>query len=479
MPQFMGYRFEPHIAEGLADISKNNMTEADMLDHASNFLKKTIVYFPAKHIFNEGATYATARGLSKFVIPTDLARMGKSLFSAVKDVNTRSPFMQELAKKGFSLPSLEQGVYEKAFLERVQNMDKGELNATAAALKISPVRLYNAFQHTTVWKLQDILNIALVREKMMPGVLKKGMSLDEAMSSAEKQSLQYKVPSRVAGSRTLSRGLQSRVIFFGRYKYDLYRILGNNIKDAINIKNPAEAARAYDRIAATVVGAMIIWPQIDKEIKRISSNPNAYMSPAGTLALPSEMVKVATGNETPTSAAVKQIPYVSGAVTTPLQVVSNTDSFTGKKIYDPNAPVSEQSKQLGSWLKSQFGPSQQISALSNAKSNKAASVLLGLSSAKFPKNSPTTTKINSLKFDSLPMVRPQAKAKIQAGDVKGAKDVIVNYNKEALAAFKADLKAKGQPIPSNSELISQMRKAKLFYSPSQKTINNWLATKKK
>lgn len=478
--QFQGYKFEPKTAEALRDIVKNSSDEQDLSNKVGNLLKKTIVYFPLKHNLNQTATYAVDRGLSSLVNPMAYKRGAVSIVQAIHDVSNESPFFQKLQTSGFSLPSADEKAFTNYVAKELKGVSKDDprIVEMAKSFGTSPARLYNAVSHTAVWQYGDILNVARVRERMMPTLFRKGDDFETAMKNTEKYSLQYKVPSRVGPTklgRSLSRTLQSPKIFFGRYRYDLYKIMGNTIKDTVNLKTLAhggkENAQAVDKLAAMAFGAALVWPLVDKGLQKVTGNPNANMTAPGAYQIPELINKVRTGKESPETAVGNQA-YVSGAVTIPLELQANRDSFTGNDIYDPNASSKQKLEQVGSWLKGQSSFGQKTASSANG-SNKAVDIILGIAGTNLPKNSTGVSKLYSLQYDSLPSIQAQAKADAKKGNFSAAQSTIDSYDKQVLQAAKDALKASKTPVPSDNVLIAKLKKAGTYYAPKPKTIQSW------
>lgn len=483
LDQFRGYKFEPKTAEVLTDLVKHN-SGSKLGSKLSNFLRNTIVYFPLKHTLNEGVTYAVDRGLSSLVNPMAYKRGAESLVEAFHEVTNQGPKFQAAQKAGLHTVTGGDKALSEAFSKEIKNLAGNEktINDVAKQWGSTPKRIYNAVQELTVWQLQDMLNMARVIERTKPTLLGKGASLEDAVTKTQRYNLQYSVPSRVgpkilpgAIRRDASSLLRSKAVFFGRYKYDLYRILSNTIKDTVNLKSLAkggkENARALDKLAALALGTAVVWPLVDKGIQKVSGNKNAYMKAPGALELPSEVKKVATGKEKAASAASNQL-FVSSAVTLPLDLKSNRDSFTGKQIYDPNASGKDQLKQALNWSKSQLAPAQQVTQVNSGK-NKVVDTLLTLASARLPKNSPETNNLNSLKFDSLPNVQANAKQMAKDGNINGAIDAIKAYDNQVLEATRKALLAGGQSVPDDKTLEAKLKQQGYFYNPTRATVQGW------
>ena len=481
---FRGYKFDPKVAEVLNDAAFKSKDDLDLLNNTGRVLRQTIVYVPIKHDLNEGAFYAIDRGLSSLVNPAAYARMGISLGQAARDVIKQEGVYKQMLRSGSHMMTADDKQLGKIIskqLKGVTSTDQRIVNFAKGA-GTSPVKLYKALQKVTVWGIQDILNVARVRERMMPtalstvGVTKK-LSFEQALAKTERYGLQYKVPSRAAlpgkVGRSVSNTLRSPKVFFGSYTYDKYRITKNIVKDTANLRHPVQAAQAADKLAAMVFGAAIAWPLVEKGVQNITGDKAAHVTAPGPLAIPQTVIKVAKGQQNPVTAAKGQIS-LGTPLTAGMDTLSGRNSFTGKLFRDPNAPLATQAKQTGQYLESLLAPVQKATASKNATRNKTLSTVLSMTGASLPKNTPEATKLYSLQYDSLPMITAQAKAQAQKGDFKGAAQTIANYDKAVMAAAQADAKSKGVAVPSAEAL----KKANIFYQPKQSTIQSWLKPKK-
>lgn len=485
LPQFQDYKFEPKVAEVLRDLVANSPDEKSLTQEASHFLRNTIVYFPLKHTVNEGATFAVDRGLLALVNPMAYKRGASALVKAYHDVTNMSEDFMKAQEAGLHTTTGGDKALQGVFKKQLQGLtqDSRTVQDVAKQWGTSPARLYRAIQNVTVWQLQDILNMARVNERMAPKLLSKGDSLENAVAKTQKFNLQYKVPARVGpkvlpgkAQRGLSRILRSPIVFFGRYKYDQFRIISNIIKDTLNVKslvkNPKQNAQALDKLAALALGTAVIWPLVDKGVQKLSGNKNAYISAPGVLGPAETALQVEQGKKAPLTAASSQL-YVSSVITGGLDLKNNMDSFTGKHIYNPNDPIQKQFASITKWIGSQLAPGQQIKQGTSDKTHQGINILLTLASARLPKNSPEVNKLNSLKFDSLSGVQSDAKAQAAKGDLQGAIKTISSYDSQVLAQTKASLKAAGQPIPDNATLIAKLKQQGYYYNPTMGTVKSW------
>ena len=473
-PYFRGYKLQPDLAHQLDDIAGGKKSIAGKaFGGLGRFLRQTIVYLPIKHDFNEGAGYIIDRGLSNWVNPVALVRMGKSLKLATKEVATHGELYRKMLQSGSTLMTADDKELGKVVAKQVQDtLSKPEqIQAMAKSFGMSPVRAYQSVQKITVWDVQDILNIARVNERMRGTMFNKGMSFEDALKATERTNFQYKVPSKVAlpgkAGRVVGETLKSDKVYFGAYTYDKFRIAKNILKDTANVSKPREALQAADKLAATVAIAAVLWPLVDKGLQKVTGDKNAHITAPGVASVAELTQKIVQKKATP-SAIAGQIsvaaPYTLGS-----QLLGNRDSFTGKQIHDPNASAADKSKSTFNWLEKQLSPIQKLTTAKNASVNKGLSTFLSLAGASLPKSSSQTNKLTSLKFDTLPGVQSAAKELAAKGNTQGAIEAIAKYDQEIIKATQAATKADGKPMPT----VDQLKSAGFYYDPNLKTVQSW------
>jgi hypothetical protein len=445
--QFPGYRFEPKIAYILQDLVKSKDTNT--LDHIGNALRAGIVYFPLKHDANMLTGYVVDRGAAKVVNPLAYRRAVKSLAQAYIDVTNMSGRVPALLGKGMNMMSYPDSAMSDAFTKSVKQLSPEDpvIHDIASKFGVKAIHVYTALQHTSVWQAQDILNVARVYENMMPTLTNKtGMSLDEALAKTERYNLRYHLPAQIGPKflgntlrRDASKLMGSNMLFFGRYTYDKYRIVTNMLKDTINpktlISHPGENYQAASKLAALALVTAAWGAAVNKGVQTIYGDPSAYITTPGVGDVVDRGYKVLTGQKNALQEVFGQL-YISSAYSAGMDILSNRDSFTGKLLYDPNASLATNIKQIVDWLNGQSPVSQQFKQLSNVKKNKAISIFLALASTRFPKDSPQKAKLMSLKYDSLPFYTAQEKADIKAGNLAGAARERAQYNKLVQQAYK-------------------------------------------
>jgi hypothetical protein len=444
LPQFQGYKFDPKTADVLKDIAGSGQSEANVLNATGRFLRQTIVYFPVKHNINMLASYAVDRGLSKLASPPAYKRMVGSLYSAMDDVMHQTDFYQQVQKKGFTLMSSDNSELDKAFSSEIKNLveNKDVLDKVAQHVGSTPERLaavYNKVQHTMVWEMQDVLNIARIRERMSDTMLTKGESLDAAIKSTQKYNLQYRVPSRVMGSRQIARGLKSDVVFFGTYRYDLYRTFTNILKSSVNVTDPKGAVAAWDKLAATAVGVALVMPHVDKLFADITGDKNAHMSAPGGLSVPADFAELLSGKED-IGAFANQNVYLSSGYTLPYEIALQNQNAFGEPIRTTGSSAKVQAGEVLDFLKSQLSPFQKASSVSSISGNKVTTWIkdmsLSLSGVSMPKDSPDLNKYYSLAYDQATPIYDQFRSQVQSGNTKEAISTANEYNNQLVVSLQ-------------------------------------------
>lgn len=492
MMQLRGYKFRPEVAEVLHDVVGKGAMEPNLADQVGHVLQQAIVYFPLKHDFNMGVTYMVDRNLG-LANP----KQWRNLIRAYHDVTNESEFFRQIQKSGMNTMSSSNKEVAQFFQKELKALtpESPTIVDTAKAWGMKPVNLYRAVQRISVWELQDIMNVARVRDHMGSSLLgmRKGMSLEDAIKATERYNFQYRVPSRI-GPKTLdripggarvrrssARMMNSPKLFFGRYAYDKYRIFGNILHDTVDLKSlaktPGKNVEAAGKLAALSVGAMIVWPLVDKGIQAATGIPSAYMKAPGVLEPLSEANKVRTGQKNAYQAVTGQL-FPSSAVEVPIEVLSNRDLFTGKPIWDTQGTFKDAMSSIVKYMGQNLGITQNFSNLTKGTGTKgshpAAVAILALASARFPKNPESTAALSNLKYDSLVnFTQPQAKALAAKGDTQGAINIIKQYDDRVLKAAINAMKDQHINPPPQDQLIKELKSAGFWYSPQKSTIDSW------
>jgi hypothetical protein len=429
IPQLKGYTFEPKLADTLNMLYRNRDDQGLWLDKANRVMRNTMVAVPVKHNINELVVHQIDRGATSLINPKAYVNEVSTITRAISGVHNLSPEFREFIEHGGPATSLDSESFAKATMSHMEEvLGNDDAVTKLTSLGINPLRAYKAFQRGTVWVSQDVLNFARYLSRT-----DSGMTVDDAIDQTERYNLSYQVPSRVLGSRAISKGLQNtNLVLFGRYRYDLFRITANTLKDAINITDPKQAALAWDKLGMEALIVYGFYKGVDPLLQKLGDK-NAYMTAGGTAGLAQDVWALATHQETTQQFGSQQV-YPSFILSWATEVQSNRDSFTGNTIYNPSASVSQQVAQVAKWIGSQSSPGAQLSNIK--KGGSVAGGALALAGARFPKNPPAVTTYESLYYDQASPTYETFKSQVQAGNITGATKTADQYNNSLVTAYQ-------------------------------------------
>jgi hypothetical protein len=475
LPQMQGYFFEPKVAEVLDDIYGSIKDKVQAVSFINHAFRNMMVAVPLRHNLNEIGFYFSDRGLTSLVNPVAWKRGTASIIQATNEVMNQGKIYRDVVSTGFKFMDVNDKAFADAVTKQTKSMLFDEQNhaekiAADIGSKVTSMRqAWSAVQHKGVWLQQDILNLARIIERTH-----NGETLAHAANRTAMFNPQYKVPSRIAGSRAASVLLRNNnILFFGSYHYDQWKTLINVARDLAGRNGGKAAFEAVDKLAALTLGVYMTHALIDKGLQAFSGNPNANTKPFGILDLPDQLYQLATGKKDLGSVISSQI-FPSSMVSATIQLFYNRDTFKGTRIYNPQDSLANITAAMGKWALTQLPTTSQIKNATSTKSILGA--VLSIAGAKFPTNSPETNKLNALKYDALPNVQRDAYTQAQSGDIKGAEKTVAQYDQLVLTQAKAVLTQAGKPIPSDSALIKDLLKSGYYFAPKAQTIFKWSKT---
>lgn len=332
--EFEGYKFDPKLAEQIEDYMGNIKSPEDYTNMVMNVAKATkasIFYNPIKHMINATNMFAVSKGVAGSV--RDLPNTSKALLRAVKSVITQDSAFMESAKMGMSLPSMREAaqVFGKELTRAmglaVQKNARGMTqiakdwgyNSTVGMVKA----LYKG-SNKLLWAYSDILAMTRVNEYMA-----RGLSRAEAIARTEKVMANYRVPTRVMGSRNISKTLQDpRWTMFGRYDYNRFANLTGMIKRAAS-KDPL-AWEARDQLLALATITTLGYTAVDNWMKEKTGSEGAHQQMGGYSQLADVGKDVLSGRKSVSQGL--QSLFSPGLLNLPLEMVTGENMYTGKKI---------------------------------------------------------------------------------------------------------------------------------------------------
>ena len=368
LPQFAGYYFEPRTAEVLDEYAdKLRGGQFGALNDVSRFLRAAYLLNPLVHPANVAASWAYEKGLSGFA-PWNVVTLYKTGTKAVRAVLSQNQDFLDALEAGGALQSHREDLRDihKLFFDRLADgLDKKEprILKVAQALGIDKGNLLNLLHKPSsiaAWDSSDVLYLQAAYQYQAEH---SGVSLKDALKEAGRIIPEYRLPTRIADSRTLSKVMGNPLIsWFGSYHYGLLKSFAEAGKSALGAQEPApgrtkaeEVAKGWDRLAMLGLISFVLYPYIfDKAAKLATGDDHARMRRPGAAGYVDAAVQVAQGKQSASSAAQKVVtpsPLTKGAV----ELGFNRELYSGREIYDPTADWQTQTQQIGRYLLGDFG----------------------------------------------------------------------------------------------------------------------------
>lgn len=380
VPQFKDFKFRPDIAEAVEDYlgdAKNPNELAKGLYNTGRLMKASIFWNPVPHMRNATNFFFTDKGL--FGTMRDLPTTVKVLPKAFKAATTQDKLYTQYLRDGVALPGADRGAQMfNQELQRVMSIDAQksptEFREIANLFGYGKLEdmvkgIYGA-SNKVLWSYSDMLSLTRMME-----LEAKGIPREEAIAQMDKVLPNYRVPSRVGGTgemaRMASKGLQNPGIsLFGRYQYNRLKAYANIVKDAVGKeKTIKDRAAALDKMAMLGFLGMVYYPVMDKIYREVLGNQNAEVTRPGLLAPIKSAGDMASGDKTPSQAL--QSTMSAGLLTTPLELYSGRNLYTGKDILQRDdvseGNVGHMLYDLGMYGSSKFAPVNDLQRMTSGK----------------------------------------------------------------------------------------------------------------
>jgi hypothetical protein len=368
IPQLRGWYFDPKSAAIIEDFAK--IWDNTMVMKLTNQLVKNMMLNPLPHMFNEVMHLWNARGLSGWVPGTGgLSRLAESGKQAWRDVGMQTPFYREIMREGGSILGADPRNthfeplfdFQKKALENNAGVTKS-MTGLAKALGTTTLNLYNGLSRKSqqaMWFSRDVMYVQYVRELQAIGEKRTGIkpTVAEAVKEAERHMPNYRLPSEVLGSRTVSKVLQNpNVSLFSRYHYGMVKSLVETVKE-LNPKHlgtkegRAEFRNGVDTLLAIGVAMSVLYPLADKLAQSVFGE-DAEQRRAGPYHLLKAVQDMAEGNKD-LSALVWPVFTFNPILLGLGQLAVNKQMFSGKPVYHPEDPIGDIAGDVGKYLAKQ------------------------------------------------------------------------------------------------------------------------------
>lgn len=338
---FKGWYMHPRLAEVMDDFQRPGFGAADSAwDKVRRFsqqVTKLLFWLPTAHFENVGTHWFTARGL-EWLRPRGYKSLYLDGSDAMKSVMTQDAFYKEALDKGAGL------IYGSTVTQDIV----GQIaHAAGLTIKSDPATwgpvaktfgvgvddmvkgIYNASKHA-MWYSNDVFLVQHLKENM-----RNGMSMEDAITQAEKYFPNYRVASRLMGSRFLSKVMQSpELSAFGRYHAGVWNAYANVAKDLLSPNATGkDRAEAVGHLLMMGVLAFGIYPALDKVAQWITNNPDASVYRRGPIAIPNAIARARAGTGDALQAA-RDTFTIPPLANTGLEALHNKD-FANKNIVEP------------------------------------------------------------------------------------------------------------------------------------------------
>ena len=371
IPMLAGKAFEPKIAYILEDWAKT--WDKSLMQNLTSFLIKNMMLNPIPHVFNEAMHLYNIRGATGWFTPGGLYRFFPTAKAGMRDVLNQSPLYLQVMKEGGSI--LGADVRNKDFVRNL--LDKAgkdaladpkfekDLGSIAAKVGMTPLNLYNRWSKASnkfMWVTRDMMYMQIIRETMK----RKGVDVKGAIKIVEKHMPNYRLPSKIMGSRKVSEVLGNpNVAVFSRYHYGMIRSLIETAKEANpkNLKTPEgrkQFLHSLDVMAAVGIAYAALYPIMDAMAKA-AFGMEAEQRRAGPYHLIHAGFEVAHGDKD-TQALLAPVFTFNPILLYTGQLVMNRQLYSGKEVFHPNDTAGQIATDIGKYTAKsipQYGPMQQ------------------------------------------------------------------------------------------------------------------------
>ncbi|MHC2257137.1 hypothetical protein ACVILK_006829 [Bradyrhizobium embrapense] len=342
LQNFKGWKMDPQLAYVMDDFARPGINEPaiNRLRQLSQAVTRAIFWMPTAHIRNVGEHWFVERGFRWVPGTGGYTSLALDGLKAIKSVVRQDELQKQLRESGAG--TIYGGVISRSALD---NLAKG----FGEAVKKNPSRwdpiarqfgvgpsdlvkaVYKASSHL-LWAANDMFLTHSVLEHM-----RDGMSMQDAITKAERHIPNYRIPTTIMGSKQGAR-IFSQILFeptfmvFGRYHYGVFNSYANIAKDLVR-GSRGNKLDAIGNLFAMGLLSFAVYPVLDKAVRWITGNDHASAARRGPLAIPYHLYEAARGKENLTTAA-RDTFTLSPALSTAMQQLSGLD-WRGKPIIEP------------------------------------------------------------------------------------------------------------------------------------------------
>lgn len=341
MPNFKDLYMDPSLKYVMDDFARPGFNE-DSLNHYRQFsqaVTKMLFWNPVAHVNNVGAHWFVERGWN-WITPRGVRSLVVDGAKSIKSVINQDQLQSEIRRAGGG--TLTGGVITQGFMERVgkaigEDIERApsKWGPIADTVGVPLAKLKDAIYRGSsrvMWAANDMFLTQAILENQ-----RNGMTMKDAIKSAERHIPNYRVPATIIGGgqkgRFLSQLMQDPAFTaFGRYHYGVFNSFAHMAKD-IAKGDGHQKLEAIGQVLALGILATVIKPAFDEAAKYVTGNKAAEVHPRGPLAPIEHGVNAIRGKED-VSSAVRGAITLPPALSTALDAYRNKD-FGGRTIIEP------------------------------------------------------------------------------------------------------------------------------------------------
>jgi hypothetical protein len=306
LQQFMGYYFNPKVAETLDYYARKIQGGSDSFELYSavnSFLRTSIFFNPMIHVPNLAWHALVRRGTVAWLNPMAYQRMIKAGLRAANAVIHQNEDYAQAMQKGANLMYYNTGkslaeMLRGKMLENLQKDPsalKGYAEATGRSVE-AIIKSPYTFSGKITWGFNDFVTLQAMFEEMG-----KGKSMEHAIGEVSKHIPDYWIPSHIMGSKAVADVMSNPALtMFGAYHYGALKSYGEMVGDLVKRDNTIkDKAEALDKMAMLGLSIFVIYPLLNKLGQQITGDKNFEFRPAGALTFPYNVYKTVTHKETP------------------------------------------------------------------------------------------------------------------------------------------------------------------------------------
>lgn len=338
-PNFKGTYMAPELKEVMDDYAGKAPWKQNLSD-LNQAVTKLLFWMPTAHIANVGAHWFVGRGFDNLNIKRGFETSMKAMQSVMKQDHIQKEMMENGA--GLIYPS----VRTRKFIEQVahavgEKMSEDPKKGWAGAAQAAgvPLKAVQDYVYNNSSKLMWAANDMFLTQRYLE-LKQKGLSPKEAISKAERDIPNYRLPTRVGSSgawgRTMSNILQDgTALSFARYHAGMMNAYSDISRSTFGTK-----ASIGDRVEGLgkllALGALAMaYPMADKLAQYVTGNDAATQQRRGPMSIPYHLGRAAEGKEDIMSAA-RTTATITPLISTMWEALNNKD-FRGKSIVEPDA----------------------------------------------------------------------------------------------------------------------------------------------